>query len=60
MRTLLLDLIDKETVQCEKELKRLKSAAPYKFCAFDLEQMKRAPEMKAPLTKSQSQPIGLL
>lgn len=44
-----LDLIDKETVRREKELKRLKSAALYKFFAFDLEQIKRATEMKAPL-----------
>lgn len=49
IRTLSLDLIDKETVRCEKELKQLKSAALYKFFAFDLEQIKLAMEMKAPL-----------
>lgn len=56
MRTLSLDLIDEETAQREKELKRLKSAALYKFFAFYLEQIKRATEMKAPLKNVKGNP----
>lgn len=55
-----LHLIDKETVQCEKEPKRLKSAVLYSFFAFDLEQIKRATEMKAPFKKCRRQPVELL